>query len=83
MQRGARLVIKEIVQVGNSHALIIDKPILQMLGLSKGAKVHFYLHGSSLVITPVDSEAVGRDQVGKAEKRVLDQYEDVLDRLGE
>ena len=47
-------MIKEIRQVGNSSALIIDKPIMEMMGISKGSKVQVRLHGTTLIVTPVD-----------------------------
>ena len=47
-------MLKRIRQVGNSCALILDKPILEMMGLAVGSEVRVRLHGETLSISPVD-----------------------------
>ncbi|MEM7165566.1 MAG: hypothetical protein AAF581_08880 [Planctomycetota bacterium] len=47
-------MLKRIRKVGNSCALILDKPILEMLGLAVGSEVRMRLHGGALSIAPVE-----------------------------
>lgn len=47
-------MLKRIRQVGNSCALILDKPILEMMGLAVGSEVRVRLHGESLSVSAVD-----------------------------
>ena len=48
-------MIKKIVRHGNSRALIIDKPILELLGASADSEFTIVTDGRSLTITPVKS----------------------------
>ena len=43
---------KKLVRHGNSYALILDKPILDLLGIGIGDEVELRIYGRTLVITP-------------------------------
>lgn len=71
-------MIKQLRKVGNSNALILDKPILELLGLAEGGEVKLTIQDGNLIVTParpgkLDSEALGEtlDYVVKKRKRVL------------
>lgn len=50
-------MIKKLVRHGNSRALIIDKPILELIGASEDTEFTITTSdGKSLTITPVSSE---------------------------
>ena len=52
------VVVKKLVQHGNSAALIIDKPIMQLLNMDVDTPVEVSTDGKSLTISPVrDREA--------------------------
>lgn len=76
-------MIKEIRKVGNSNALIIDKPILEMLGIGTGSKVQIRVYGQSLIVTPVDGTPIPRGELELNEEQVLEAYDDVFRRLTE
>jgi antitoxin component of MazEF toxin-antitoxin module len=48
-------MIKKLVRHGNSRALIIDKPILEILGATEDSDFSITTDGRSLTITPVKS----------------------------
>ena len=48
-------MIKKLVRHGNSRALIIDKPILELLGADENSEFTIITDGKSLTITPVGS----------------------------
>lgn len=48
-------MIKRLVRHGNSRALIIDKPILEIIGADEGTEFTITTDGVSLTITPVKS----------------------------
>ena len=48
-------MIKKLVRHGNSRALIIDKPILEILGATEDSEFSITTDGVSLTITPVKS----------------------------
>ncbi len=71
-------MIKQLRKVGNSNALILDKPILELLGLAEGGEVKLTIQDGNLIVTParpskLDSEALGEtlDYVVKKRKKVL------------
>jgi antitoxin component of MazEF toxin-antitoxin module len=46
-------MIKRLVRHGNSRALIIDKPILELLGANGDNEFEITTDGKSLTITPI------------------------------
>jgi antitoxin MazE len=44
---------KKLVQVGNSLALVIDKPILELIGIDATTELEMNYDGQSLSLTPV------------------------------
>ncbi len=46
-------MIKKLVAHGNSAALIIDKPILQLLKLDENASFEVTTDGKNLILSPV------------------------------
>lgn len=45
-------MLKKLVKYGNSNALVLDKPILELLGIEEGSVVRLKTDGVSLIITP-------------------------------
>ena len=46
-------VIKKLVKHGNSYALIIDKPIMDLLGITPTTPLEITTDGQRLIITPI------------------------------
>ncbi len=49
-------MIKKLCKHGNSLALVIDKPILELLGIDEGTSLDVSTDGQALVIAPVQSK---------------------------
>jgi antitoxin MazE len=47
-------MIKQLRKVGNSTGLIIDKPLLSLLGLRAGGRVDITVEAGTLVVKPVN-----------------------------
>jgi antitoxin component of MazEF toxin-antitoxin module len=47
-------MIKKLVSHGNSAALIIDKPILQLLKVDENASFEITTDGKNLILSPVE-----------------------------
>ena len=45
-------MIKQLRKVGNSNALILDKPILELLGLEEDGQVQLTIQDGHLIVTP-------------------------------
>ncbi|MCY2986433.1 MAG: AbrB/MazE/SpoVT family DNA-binding domain-containing protein [Planctomycetota bacterium] len=50
-------MIKTLTKHGNSYALVIDKPILELLRVSPDTPFEIVTDGQSLVLTPVRDPA--------------------------
>lgn len=69
-------MIKKLVRHGNSRALIIDRPILEIIGADEDSSFTITTDGRSLTITPVHSD--------DEERRIAFEYaaEEALKRYG-
>jgi antitoxin component of MazEF toxin-antitoxin module len=71
-------MIKTLIKVGNSHAVVLDRSLLNLVGLREGDKVD----GDSIILTRVGHTA-SDDQLeqpvlstasGEADKRVIGRF---------
>jgi antitoxin component of MazEF toxin-antitoxin module len=46
-------MIKTLIKHGNSLALVVDKPILELLGITADTPLELTTNGDALMITPV------------------------------
>lgn len=67
-------MIKTLTKHGNSYALVIDKPILELLRASPETQFEIMTDGQSLVLTPVRDPA--------EEKKFQDALDMVHKRFG-
>lgn len=74
-------MIKHLRKVGNSNALILDKPILELLGLEEGGQVQLIVQDGNLIVTPAQPKQV--DPVLFSEKldELIKKRQKVLRRL--
>ncbi|MBS4008875.1 MAG: hypothetical protein KGZ45_10705 [Clostridium sp.] len=52
-------MIKSLVKHGNSAALIIDKPILDLLNITADTKLRIATDGQNLIISPLQDQSRG------------------------
>ena len=50
------MLTKKLARHGNSRALVIEKPILDLLGIDDSTTLHLHTDGESLILTPVTAE---------------------------
>ena len=53
-------MIKKLVRHGNSRALVIDRPVLDLLGITDETDLIISTDGTSLLITPADAAYTDR-----------------------
>ena len=49
-------MIKKLVRHGNSRALVIDKPVLDLLNIDEDTEIEIITDGTSLIMRPVRRE---------------------------
>lgn len=73
---------KRLIQHGNSLALVIDKPILEMLDISSETPLELTTNGDRLMITPVRDKA-RQKKLHASLTKINRNYGDDLKRLAE
>ena len=76
-------MIKKLRKVGNSNALILDKPILELLGLEEEGQVKLTISDGSLIITPTEPRPVDQERFESSLDRIVKERRRVLKRLAE
>jgi antitoxin component of MazEF toxin-antitoxin module len=74
-------MIKTLTKHGNSLALVIDKPILDLLKIDADTPLEVTTDGRSLVVSPSDTKR--RNKFERAVKDTLKKYPRMLKRLAE
>ena len=75
-------MIKKLTRTGNSIAVVLDKPLLEELGLDENAEVEVSTNGQIIVITPKRNPARER-KFRKAVDKVNRKYAGLFKRLSE
>lgn len=76
-------MIKQLRKVGNSNALILDKPILELLGLEEDGQVKLTVQDGHLIVTPAHPRRVSEEEMDKTIDDVMRRRQKVLRRLAE
>lgn len=74
-------MIKKLRKLGNSNALILDKPILELLGLEENGQVQLTIQDGNLIITPANPQLVNAEEMKEQLDYVMKKRKDVLRRL--
>ena len=71
---------KKLVQHGNSAALIIDKPILELLKIGFETPLEITTDGNRLIISPMDLEKSSK-RIKESLKKINNKYSKTLKKL--
>jgi len=74
-------MIKRLRKVGNSNALILDKPILELLGLEEGGEVQLTIQDGNLIVTPARPQLVSPEEMSKKLEYFIKKRKELLRRL--
>lgn len=53
-------MVKKLTRQGNSSSLLIDRPIMELLGMTPGSKVEVRTDGHSILVTPIAPQPARR-----------------------
>ena len=73
---------KKLIQHGNSVALVLDKPILELLNININTSFEVTTDGKNLILSP-QSEKDPEMNIMASLERINKKYNKVLQRLGE
>lgn len=71
---------KKLTVVGNSLGIIIEKPILDLLGISKETQFEMITDGKRLILEPVREEN-RTEKIKSATRRVMKNHDKTLREL--
>jgi len=75
-------MIKKLQKHGNSAALIIEKPVMQALGITEETPLQVTVSGNALVVTPANV-GVGPERMKMIIKDLRKRYGPMLKRLAD
>jgi antitoxin component of MazEF toxin-antitoxin module len=75
-------MVKTLQRHGNSQALVIDRTLMDALGIDSDTPLQITISGNSLIVTPVHV-GIGREKVEEAMDRLRPRYGEMLKRLAE
>jgi antitoxin component of MazEF toxin-antitoxin module len=76
-------MIKQLRKVGNSNALILDRAVMELIGLEEKGSIQLTVRNGSLILTPTSPKEISPQQFEKALSRVVAKRRSVLRRLAE
>jgi antitoxin MazE len=72
---------KNLTSIGNSLGLVIEKPILDLLNITKDTELDLSTDGKRLIVEPVRGSK--RKRIADAARRAMDAHESTFRRLAE
>jgi antitoxin component of MazEF toxin-antitoxin module len=75
-------MIKKLIRHGNSAALVIDKPIMEMLNITNETTFELSTDGKNLILSP-QIKISQEKNIMESLSRINKKYENVLKKLGE
>ncbi len=75
-------MIKKLQKHGNSHALVIDKALMEAIGITPDSELQVTVNGSSLTISPANV-GLGAERVDEIMNELRPTYDQMLKNLAE
>ncbi len=75
-------MIKRLQKHGNSVALVIEKPVMEALGITEATPLQVTVNGNALIITPANV-GVGPERMKEIIKDIRKKYGPMLKRLAD
>jgi len=75
-------MVKRLIQHGNSVALVIDKPIMEILKITNETTFELSTDGKNLILSPQIEHTQEKNILNSLEK-INKKYSTILKRLGE
>ena len=75
-------MVKNLQKVGNSHALVIDKALMEAINIDPDTPLQLTISGGSIIVTPANV-GVGRERVAESIDKLRPHYGKMLKKLAE
>lgn len=75
-------MIKKLSKHGNSLAILIDKPILELLNINEHTQIHIKTDGTNIIIEPIRNTTISSDsKLQELYEDLVGKYNNVLKKL--
>ena len=74
-------MVKQLRKVGNSNAIVLDKPLMELVGLVPGGKVNVQVNGTMICLSPVEPVGVDPERFQAILDEIVEDHGEVLRRL--
>ena len=74
-------MIKQLRKVGNSNALLLDKPLLELVGLEENANVEITVDHGNIIISPVSPETISAARTQELMDKIVRTRRSALEKL--
>lgn len=72
---------KKLTKHGNSLALVIDKPLLQLLKINEKTVLEISIKNGTLIICPLGKKSKKNKEIEEIADRIMDQYSETFEKL--
>ena len=73
---------KKLTRHGNSLALVIDKPLLQLLKISEKTSLELSVEDGALIVRPVSKKRKHtKSEIKQIAQEIMDEYAEVFEKL--
>jgi antitoxin component of MazEF toxin-antitoxin module len=76
-------MVKHLRKVGNSNAILLDKPLMELIGLEEGGAVQVAVENNSIRLTPISPRRVPQELFETVTKQVMRERKTLLRRLAQ
>ena len=76
-------MIKQLRKVGNSNALLLDKPLLELVGLEENATVEITVDHGNIIISPVSPKTISEARTKELLNKIVRSRRSVLEKLAQ
>ena len=74
-------MVKNLIKHGNSYALVIDKPIMEMLHIQPDTQLELSTDGKTLMVRPVNADR--QEKFQRVMDETFEQYHEAFKKLAE
>ena len=74
------MITKALQRHGNTHALVIDKSLMEMMGIQPDTLLHLVVSGNTLVVTPANV-GFGEEKMKEVLERLWPKYGQMFKNL--
>jgi len=82
-EKGGLFMIKMLRQIGNSYGIIIDRPIMDLLGIDEQTQLEVTTQGDGLLLRPVRETNDHKSRVRQSAKRMASIHRKALKELAD